>query len=69
MSALFLFLVASGHCFRTAAIVLLDLLRSIRLAAYSRNGLAAKNLFLRKQLALFQERRSNRIGLTTRPDG
>ena len=57
MSAPFLFLVASGHCFRTAATVLPDLLRAIRLAAYSRSGLAAQNLFLRKQLALFQERK------------
>ena len=57
MSAPFLFLVALGHCFRTAAIVLLDLLRSVRLAAYSRSAVAAENLFLRKQLALFQERR------------
>ena len=56
MSAPFLFLVASGHCFRTAATVLLDLLRCVRLVAYSHSALAAENLFLRKQLALFQER-------------
>ena len=56
MSALFLF-VALGHCFRTAAIVLLDLCRFVRLAAYSRSAVAAENLFLRKQLALFQERK------------
>jgi hypothetical protein len=40
-----------------AAIVLLDLLRSVRLIAYSRSALAAENLFLRKQLALFEERK------------
>jgi hypothetical protein len=37
MSALFLF-VALGHCFQTAAIVLLDLCRFVRLAAYSRSA-------------------------------
>ena len=57
MSALFLVFVALGHCFRTAAIVLLDLCRFVRLAAYSRSALAAENLFLRKQLALFRERK------------
>ena len=56
MAALFLF-VALGHCVRTAAIVLLDLCRFVRLAAYSRSAVAAENLFLRKQLALFRERK------------
>jgi putative transposase len=69
MSALFLFVVALGHCFRTAAIVLLDLCRFVRLAAYSRSAVAAENLFLRKQLALFGRGRSNRIEPTTLPDG
>ena len=57
MSAPFLLVFALTHCFGTAAIVLLDLLRSVRLVAYSRSALAAENLFLRKQLALFQERK------------
>jgi putative transposase len=51
-----LLFVALGHCFRTAAIVLLDLCRFVRLAAYSRSAVAAENLFLQKQLELFRER-------------
>ena len=35
----------------------MDLLRLVVLASRSRRALAAENLFLRKQLALFQERR------------
>ncbi len=47
-----------AHCFRTisSVVVDLDLVRLAVLAAYSRRALAAENLFLRKQLALFQER-------------
>jgi putative transposase len=37
--------------------VVVDLLRLAVLVAYSRRTLAAENLFLRKQLALFQERK------------
>ena len=45
------------HCLRTASSVALDLLRLVVLTSRSRRALAAENLFLRKQLALFQERR------------
>src|SRR5215475_437851 len=46
-----------AHCFRTVSSVVVDLLRLAFLAAHSRRALAAENLFLRKQLALFQERK------------
>ena len=53
-----LFIVAAiKHCLLTTAAVLLDLGRLVFLAARSHHALAAENLFLRKQLALFQERR------------
>jgi len=42
--------------FRTALILLADLLRLLRLAVRSRMQLAAENLFLRKQLACYIER-------------
>ena len=45
------------HCFRTIRKVLIDLSRLVLLLARPRVALAAENLFLRKQLALFQERR------------
>jgi hypothetical protein len=48
---------ALRHCFVTTLIVLLDLGRLITLAGRSRRALAAENLFLRKQLAPFQERK------------
>jgi hypothetical protein len=38
-------------------LVVVDLVRLASLAAHSRSALAAENLFLRKQLALFQERK------------
>ena len=57
MTASVLFFVALRHCFRTAGSVLLDFGRIVRLATHSRRALAAENLFLRKQLALFQERK------------
>jgi putative transposase len=57
MPAPFLLFVALQHCFRTAAMALIDLTRFVLLAAHSRSALAAENLFLRKQLALFQERK------------
>jgi len=47
---------AVAHCFRTLSLVVFDLVRLAFLAAHSRSALAAENLFLRKQLALFQER-------------
>ena|SRR5215467_13484545 len=46
-----------AHCFRTVSSVVVDLLRLVFLAAHSRRALAAVNLFLRKQPALFQERK------------
>ena len=48
---------AIGHCFRTAISVSLDLAWLPVLAARSQGALVAENLFLRKQLALFQERK------------
>jgi hypothetical protein len=49
--------VALRHCFVTTIPVLLDLVRLIRISCRTRRALAAENLFLRKQLALFQERK------------
>ena len=57
MPALLVLFVALRHCLRTAALVLLDLGRLLASGARSRRALAAENLFLRKQLALFQERK------------
>ena len=48
---------AVAHCFRTLSLVVFDLVRLAFLVAHSRSTLAAENLFLRKQLALFQERK------------
>jgi len=48
---------AVTHCLRTSSLVAFDLLRLVSLAVRSHNSLAAENLFLRKQLALFQERK------------
>src|SRR5262249_17701395 len=45
-----------AHCFRTIVPVVVDLIRLAVLAVHSRRSLVAENLFLRKQLALFQER-------------
>ena len=45
------------HCLRTSFSVAFDLVRLVFLAVRSHNSLAAENLFLRKQLALFQERK------------
>src|SRR5262252_1504879 len=45
-----------AHCFRTIVPVVIDLIRLAVLAVHSRRALAGENLFLRKQLALFQER-------------
>ena len=57
MAAPLVLLAALRHCFLTATVVLLDLGRLVVFALRSRRALAAENLFLRKQLALFQERR------------
>ena len=48
---------ALAHCVRTLSLVVVDMVRLASLAAHSRSALAAENLFLRKQLALFQERK------------
>src|SRR5215471_8879296 len=45
-----------AHCFRTIVPVVVDLIRLAILTVHSRRALAAENLFLRKQLALSQER-------------
>jgi hypothetical protein len=50
-------LCAVAHCCRTLSLVVFDLVRLAVLAGRCRNALAAENLFLRKQLALFQERK------------
>ena len=57
MSAAIIFFGALQHCLRTAALVMLDFGQLALLAMHSRGALAAENLFLRKQLALFQERK------------
>ncbi len=46
------------HLIRTAFRVLLDFLRLVLMTCRSRNAVEAENLFLRKQLALFQERKN-----------
>lgn len=48
---------AGGHCFETMFLIVFDLVRLSFLAAHSRSTLAAENLFLRKQRALFQKRK------------
>jgi putative transposase len=49
---------AVAHCFRTLSLVVFDVVRLVFLVARSHSTLAAENLFLRKQLALFQERKA-----------
>jgi putative transposase len=56
MSFLDDWLKALRHLIRTAFRVLLDFLRLLVLTCRSRSAVEAENLFLRKQLALFQER-------------
>ncbi len=56
MSAPSIFLTALRHCFPTAGIAFFDLGRLLLPVVRLRAALAAENLFLRKQLALFQER-------------
>src|SRR5215211_89464 len=57
MAAPLVLLAALQHCFFTAMIVFLDFGRLVAFGLRSRRALAAENLFLRKQLALFQERK------------
>ncbi len=52
-----LLLHAVTHCLRTLSLVAFDLARLAFLSVRSHKSLAAENLFLRKQLALFQERK------------
>jgi hypothetical protein len=58
-------LIASGlitafsHAAMTGRAVLVDLGRFLELCLLSRAALAAENLFLRKQLALFEERKAH----------
>src|SRR5678816_2302838 len=56
------------HCLRTLSLVAVDLIRLVALAARPRAALVAENLFLRKQLARFQERkvRPRRADASTR---
>ena len=49
---------ALRHLIRTAFRVLLDFLRSALMTCRSRSAVEAENLFLRKQFALFQERKN-----------
>jgi hypothetical protein len=51
---------ASRHLVRTAHRVLWDSLRLVARTCRSRSAVEAENLFLRKQLALFQERNPSR---------
>jgi transposase InsO family protein len=56
MSSFSIWLKAFMHCATTINCVLFDLVELLRLATKSRSALMAENLFLRKQLAMFQER-------------
>ena len=47
------------HCLRPLSLVAVDLIRLVALAARPRAALLAENLFLRKQLALFQDEQSH----------
>jgi hypothetical protein len=49
---------AIAHCFGTAISIYLDLASLPVRAARSHRALVAENLFLRNQLALFQERKT-----------
>ena len=57
MAAALILLTALRRCLVTAIMVFLDLGRLVAFGIRSRRALAAENLFLRKQLALFQERK------------
>jgi len=56
MSRFSMWLKSFRHCAGTMSRVLFDLIEVLRLATTSRSALMAENLFLRKQLAMFQER-------------
>src|ERR687891_743192 len=57
MAAPLISLAALQHCFVNAVLVFVDCGRLVAFGMRSRRALAAENLFLRKQLALFQERK------------
>jgi putative transposase len=57
MRAQYRLFVALRHCSITTLIVLLDLVRLVGITFRPQRALAAENLFLRKQLAQFQERK------------
>src|SRR5215203_1909475 len=57
MAAPLVLLAAMRHCLYTGMIVCIDLGRLIAFGLRSRRALAAENLLLRKQLALFQGRK------------
>ena len=69
MSPLSIWLKAFRHCAGTINRVLFDLVEVLRLATKSRTALVAENLFLRKQLATFQERNFRPTAPRARPDG
>src|SRR6202163_4727301 len=56
MNFLDVWLKALRHLIRTACFVVFDVLRLLALTCRPRSAVEAENLFLRKQLALFQER-------------
>jgi hypothetical protein len=66
---LLILVLAVRYCLLTASAVLLDLGRIVFLAARSHVSLAAENLFLRNQLALFQERKVKPRRATIPPAG
>ncbi len=68
MAPLSIWLKAFRHCARTINRVLFDLVELL-MAIKSGSALMAENLFLRKQLALFQEREARPIGQRIPPDG
>jgi hypothetical protein len=59
---------ALRHLVQTSHLVLLDFLRLVMSACRSWSAIEAENLFLRKQLALYQERKTkpHRAGDSTR---
>lgn len=57
------------HCSITTLIVLLDLVRLVNIGFRSQPALAAENLFLRKKLALFQQRKVQSTELIIPRDG
>src|SRR5262245_36399065 len=57
MPAPLVLLAALRHCLVTGTIGLLDFGRLLAIGVRSHRAVAAENLFLRKQLALFQERK------------